>query len=62
MIMRIQLLKKKLIDMKDGISIIHGMKIRKNIIQVGEEYQKTLRVIIKSKYKEQKQEKRENII
>jgi hypothetical protein len=48
--------------MIDGIGITHGMKIRKNIIQKGEGYQKTLWVIIKSKYKEQKLEKRENII
>jgi hypothetical protein len=61
-IIRIQLLKKKRIDMMDGINIIHGMKIRKNIIQKGKEYKKSLHVIVKSKYKEQNQEKRENVI
>jgi hypothetical protein len=45
-IMRIQLLKKKLIGMKDEISIIHAMKIRKNIIEVGQEFQNSLQVII----------------
>jgi hypothetical protein len=36
-IIKIQLIKKKLIGMMDGISIIDGMKIRKNIILVGVE-------------------------
>jgi hypothetical protein len=54
--------KKKLIGMMDKISIIDWMKIRKNIIQVGQDYKESLRVIIKSKYKEQKQGKREDII
>jgi hypothetical protein len=57
-----KLLIMNLIGRKNGINIINGMKIRKNILEIRKEYQMILFIIIFNKLIRLKKEKIKNII